>query len=332
MDHTTVAISRRDLLLAGCAASVIAATPTPAATRAAAALQSVPRPRRRVLRVAHLTDAHVQPEKRAREGLIACLEHVQSLSPADGGKPDLILAGGDNIMDAFDQTRDRADTLFRLWNSVLKDHCSIPVEHCVGNHDVWGWNKSKSKTRGDEAGWGKQRACEAFGLEKPYRAFERAGWRFIVLDSTFPAGDGYTARLDDEQFEWLAGQLASQPAMHTLILSHIPIISACAYFDGENEKSGDWRVPGSWMHIDARRISTLFHKHPNVKLALSGHIHLVDRVDYLGVTYLCHGAVSGAWWDGPYHQCNEGYGLVDLYDDGTFDHRYAEFPWIGAKE
>ncbi len=86
-------------------------------------------------------------------------------------------------------------------------------------------------------------------------------------------------------------------------------------------------VPGSWMHIDARRIKDLFLKHPNVRLCLSGHIHLVDRVEYLGVTYLCNGAVSGGWWKGANQECNPGYGLVDLYDDGTFENRYVEFPW-----
>jgi 3',5'-cyclic-AMP phosphodiesterase len=45
---------------------------------------------KRVLRIAHLTDVHVQPEKRAGEGLAACLNHVQQLPD----KPDLILTGG----------------------------------------------------------------------------------------------------------------------------------------------------------------------------------------------------------------------------------------------
>jgi 3',5'-cyclic-AMP phosphodiesterase len=67
-------------------------------------------------------------------------------------------------------------------------------------------------------------------------------------------------------------------------------------FDGDNEKSGDWVIPGAWVHIDARRIVELFHQHKNVKLCLSGHIHLFDRVLYNGVTYICDGAVCGRWW------------------------------------
>jgi hypothetical protein len=84
-------------------------------------------------------------------------------------------------------------------------------------------------------------------------------------------------------------------------------------------------VPGAWLHLDARRIKDLFHRHLQVKLCLSGHIHLVDRVDYLGVTYCCSGAVSGGWWDGPCQEFPNGYGLVTLYNDGSFDNRYVAY-------
>ena len=30
---------------------------------------------------------------------------------------------------------------WRVWNSVWRAECSLPVEHAIGNHDVWGWNK-----------------------------------------------------------------------------------------------------------------------------------------------------------------------------------------------
>jgi len=48
---------------------------------------------------------------------------------------------------------------------------------------------------------------------------------------------------------------------------------------------------------------------------------LRDRIEYNGVTYLCNGAVSGNWWRGAYQECEPGYALLDLYDDGTFEHR-----------
>jgi hypothetical protein len=153
----------------------------------------------------------------------------------------------------------------------------------------------------------------------------------VILDSTHPReGDkkGYVAKLDDEQFDWLAKDLAAVDARTpVIVVSHIPILCACAFLDGENEKSGDWRVPGAWMHIDARRIKDLFLKHANVKLCLTGHVHLWDRVEYNGVAYVCNGAVCGGWWKGFYQETPEGYGIVDLFHDGTFDVAYVKFGW-----
>ncbi|MFN4243071.1 MAG: metallophosphoesterase family protein [Tepidisphaerales bacterium] len=280
--------------------------------------------RRRVLRVAHLTDTHLDASRRkSDEGLIACLRHV-----GEHFRPDLILAGGDNIREAFNVPEDVAAAQFEQWRRLIRAHSPAPVVHCIGNHDVWGWDKANSQTTGNEPRFGKAWAVEAFELPNRYYAFDRAGWHFVVLDSTFPHDEGYKGRLDDEQFEWLERDLAATPpTTPVLVLSHIPIVSAAALFDGENEKTGDWVVPGAWVHIDARRIKDLFYRHRNFKLALSGHLHLVERVEYLGVHYICDGAVSGGWWKGPYHEFDTGYGVIDLYDDGSFDWAFVVYPW-----
>lgn len=285
-----------------------------------------PKGRKRVLRLAHLTDVHVQPELNAPKGMAACLEHVQG----QGDKPELILFGGDCVMDSFGQTRARTQTQWDLWHKLLQDHCSLPWEGCIGNHDVWGWSKSRSGATGEEKEFGKQWATEALRMSHRYRSFVRAGWKFIVLDSTHPGPqpETYTAKLDNEQFDWLAAEVAGTPkTTPILILSHIPIFSASPFLDGLNEKSGNWNVPGAWMHIDARKLIGLFHEHGNVKICLSGHIHLADRVDYLGTTYYCNGAVCGGWWKGKYQQFGEGYALVDLYDDGTTACEYITYGW-----
>lgn len=282
-------------------------------------------PRKRVLRIAHLTDIHVQPERNAEQWMRECLRHVHQLKD----QPDVIFNGGDTIMDAFGQTADRTRIQWELWKKVMEEERSIPLVSCIGNHDVWGWNKETSGATGEEPLYGKRWAMESLGLTSRYFSFDQAGWHFVVLDSTHAHGEKhYRGRLDEEQFEWFAGDLASVDAQTpTLVLSHIPILSASAYFDGDNEKSGDWVVPGAWMHLDARRIKDLFLNHPQVKLCLSGHIHLLDRVDYNGVTYLCNGAVCGNWWKGNYQECPPGYALINLYDDGSFEHEYVLYGW-----
>lgn len=318
-------LSRRGLIKAAGAAAVTGV----AAPFIRAAEPVVSRPTRGpVLRIAHLTDIHVQPERKAAEGFAACLHHVQSQPE----KPDFILNTGDSVMDSIGAGESRTREQWRVFGSVLKQENSLPIEQCIGNHDCWGLNRKESRTTGREPLYGKKWALDALGLARPYRSFDRAGWHFVILDSTLPQGDGYKGALDDEQFSWLQSDLRRvDPKVPVLVASHIPILSVCVFLGGENEKSGDWVIPAAWMHTDARRMKDLFLKHPNVRLCLSGHVHLVDRADYAGVTYLCNGAVCAGWWKGNYQECEPGYGLVDLCADGRFSHRYVTFGWKAAE-
>ena len=320
-------ITRRDSIITlGAAAAGLLTWGTTPRTADATAPNAV---RKRALRIAHLTDIHVEPELRAGEGMAACLHHVQQLAD----KSDLIVTGGDSVMDSFEADDARTTLQWDLWHSVMKNECSTPVRSCIGNHDVWGWAKSKSKTTGDEPTWGKKRAIEMLRLEDRYYSFSQAGWQFIVLDSTQPLPDGsegYTANLDEAQFDWLARTLRDTPtSMPVMIISHIPILSATPILWAQDEQ-GNFEISGSLMHTDCIKLKDLFAKHANVKLCVSGHMHLIDRVDYNGVAYLCNGAVSGNWWKGRHKDCDEGYALVDLYDDGSFDHEYVKYGWKAA--
>jgi len=283
--------------------------------------------RARALRFAHLTDIHIQPERQAAAGLAACVHHVQ----ADPDKVELVITGGDLVMDSFDAGFDRTKQQWDLYTGVLRSECGVPVRHCLGNHDIWGWNKKKSQTTGEEPRWGKAWATQLLELPKPYYSFDQAGWHFIVLDSVFPDGDGYIGRLDEAQVAWLESDLTANAGKPTVVVSHIPIVTVCAMMhDGKSAKGAHSLGHGS-MHADAGALHGLFVKHGGVKLCLSGHIHLNDRAEYEGVTYICDGAVSGAWWKGKEDRCDEGYGVVDLFEDGAFEHRYVKYGWKAAK-
>ena len=58
---------------------------------------------------------------------------------------------------------------------------------------------------------------------------------------------------------------------------------------------------------------------------------MIERIDLDGVSYICDGAVSGAWWKGAKERCPEGYGVFDLFDDGTFKHEYVAYGWKAAE-
>jgi len=280
----------------------------------------------RSLRIAHLTDIHLQPERKAEKWLAACLQHIQNLDD----KPDLLINGGDAIMDALAASESRTRIQWDLWRKVIQAECSLPIEHCLGNHDLWGWDKTKSGVRGTEPLFGKKWAMNEYGLSRAFRSFDRNGWHIVVLDSTQPkATSVYEARLDEEQLSWLENDLnlvgGRKPVM---VVSHIPILTACGFFHvPQSEKSGDWLMLGVLMHLDAARLISLFLKHKNVKLCLSGHIHLIDRVVYNGVTYLCNGSVCANWWKGKFHECEPGYAVIDLYEDGGFQHEYKPYGW-----
>jgi 3',5'-cyclic AMP phosphodiesterase CpdA len=282
--------------------------------------------RKRALRLAHLTDTHIQPELKADQGVGACLRHCQS----QADKPDLILTGGDCVMDSFEADQARTSLQWDLWKKVMKSELSTPVRSALGNHDIWGWNKGKSKTTGAERGWGKNLAVENLGIPNRYYSFDQGGWHFAVLDSVQVDPDnanGYLGFLDDEQFAWLEADLA-KTASPTLLLSHIPILSVCSFTENTGAlKARKQEISGGLMHIDSHKLRQLFLKNPHVKLCLSGHIHLVDRVEYDGVTYLCNGAVSGSWWKGAHHRCQPGYAMLDLFDDGTFTNTYETYGW-----
>ena len=274
----------------------------------------------RVLRIAHMTDPHLDTGSNQEKWTRICIKHIHEQED----RPDIIFNGGDTISDALRQEEQTVIKQWDIWKGIKND-ITLPIVHCIGNHDVWGIKEAESDPR-----YAKAWAVNELGLENRYYDFERSGWHFIVLDSTHPKDDGgwYTAKLDEEQFQWLEGKLESIPSDRPVfIFSHIPILCAAAFFDGDNEESGNWQIPGAWVHIDARRIVELFHKHPNVKVGISGHIHLMDKVVYNEVTYYCNGAVSGSWWDGSYHQTPPGYALLNLFEDGTFNREYVAYGW-----
>jgi len=276
--------------------------------------------RKRNLRIAHITDIHLQPEKDAAKKFTKCLHHLQNQKD----KPDIIFSGGDTIMDALDKDRSRVEIQWNLWHSIIKDECSLKIEYCIGNHDVWGYEKAKS-----EPDYGKKYATEMMKLNNRFRSFDMNGWHFIVLDSTHIRDDGkwYTAKLDPEQREWLEKDLAATNLnTPVLVLSHIPIFAACVFQFGDYVKNDRFEVPGSWMHTDCADLIALFNNHPNVKSCISGHMHLLDTVIYNDVKYMCNGAVSGDWWNtGKFHETKAGYSLLDVYDDGSVEREYVQY-------
>lgn len=279
-----------------------------------------PTARKRSVRFAYLGDTHILPDRTPMESVAKCFHHVQS----HADKPAFILHGGDVIMDALAKDRDDIRKQWDAWNTVVKADNSLPIEYCIGNHDIWGFEGAKTDPM-----YGKRWAIDQMKISGRYRSFDKNGWHFIILDSVQlkPDDKWYTGYIDGEQLEWLKQDLArTGTKTPTLVLSHIPIFSPTAFFSQQNIKDGNWSISAGLVLSNTPELLTLFYQYPNVKTALSGHMHLLDRVEYNGVTYLCNGAVSGNWWKSDtYQQTKAGYALIDLYDDGSVERTYLQY-------
>jgi 3',5'-cyclic AMP phosphodiesterase CpdA len=279
---------------------------------------------KRSVRFVHLTDTHVYAGRSAAQGLAQAIRHIHALPD----RPAFILNGGDAIMDALEVPRDQVDAQWELWLSTWRENSSLPLRHCLGNHDVWGWNKAKSKTTGHEPGWGKQVALERLGLERSHYRFDEGPWRFLVLDSmTFDDETAYRAELDTAQFDWLRGELRdTPPTMPVVLVSHVPILTVGTVgFSTELRKFP--QASRMLAHRDALELLQLFRQHPNVKLCLSGHTHLTETISFAGIDFVNSGAICGLWWKGNFHHTDEGYNVVDLFDDGTYRTQYIGYGW-----
>ena len=269
------------------------------------------------LRVAHITDVHLKGAMDAPRHFTDCLRHVRNQEK----KVDLILNGGDIVFDMNKENLDTIDAQWKLVHNIMQAECNIPVRYALGNHDIW-WNEN---SRG-EAVYGKKYSLDQLHMTTPHYSFEQGGWKFIVLDSVHLDVDNtwYIGKLGDEQMEWLRQELQATPATTpVLVLSHIPILTGTVLV--EDNIVNRWEILGGQMHTDTAKIISLFYQYPNVKLCLSGHIHLREKLVYNNVAYICNGAVSGAWWKGNNRETAPGYGILDLYPDGTFTESYVNY-------
>lgn len=186
---------------------------------------------------------------------------------------------------------------FENWRNLLDGNVFVPYAHVIGNHDIW---RPKEETIEDP----KSFAVEYFAMPHRYYRTDYRGWSFFLLDVFHP---GSATQIDEEQWSWLDSELASASGP-ACIVTHTPIFSVSNII----ESGGVGR---------AKEIRELFLKHENVRLALSGHQHHVDRCEYDRVVYICGGAVSGAWWNGSYAHFPPAYVILDLWPDGKVESR-----------
>ncbi len=270
----------------------------------------------RALRIAHITDVHILDQLNAATCFTRVVNELNSMKD----RPDMIINTGDTVRDENNQTRETVTGYWKVWNKIMAQN-RIPVFSALGNHDVWyGPDAILDEEYKKDKRYGKNWAVEMLSMPGRYYSFETKGWQFIALDSINGAS-GY--QLDEEQFEWLGDKLKKIPVSQPIcVFNHVPILAmGPTMYETKRKPITEVKFPSADMHNDHQRIKDLFFQHRNVKLCLSGHVHYIDSVEYLGVKYLCNGAVSGNWWRDPIvlDEFPPVYTIIDLYTDGTSD-------------
>ena len=265
----------------------------------------------------HFTDIHVQPELRAAQGFRQAVLTMNQLKP----KPVLAIAGGDLVMDAFEQEYSRADQLYELYRGIVKD-INFPVYSVLGNHDLFGV-ASKPPVSSTHPEYGKKMFANRLGGGKTYRSFDFRDWHFVLLDSIrVTASLSYEGGIDDAQFDWLKEDLNSVGRERPVILvSHIPFFSILPTLQSGSTEA----VPASIVIRNAKEILE-FCSGFNVRLVLQGHVHIVEEHGYKNEQIITSGAVCGNWWRGPRMGHPEGFAVYTI-DEDRIRWSYETYGW-----
>lgn len=310
-------VDRRRFLTLSAAAAAASAIPSMAQPATVAKAGS--------LRLIFFTDTHNQPELRANEGTALALAKIKSL------KPDLCIQGGDHVMDLTSVPRTRSLMLLDQYQKTEHILDGIPIQHVIGNHDVFGRSPDSGVETSDPL-YGKKAFEQRFNT-RTYRSFDRSGYHFILLDSIqiTPQRD-FDAMIDPEQLAWLKGDLARTPAGTPIIVaSHVPLVSAAPQYtplDDKAAKAAAYQaVTGlhGFLLGNARDVTQLFEGH-NVIAVLQGHTHINETVYWRDTPYITSGAVCGNWWHGSRWGTPEGFTLLEL-SAGTVRWRYETYGW-----
>jgi 3',5'-cyclic-AMP phosphodiesterase len=255
-----------------------------------------------------VTDAHLQPELNGVVGTDMAFKKARSV------KADFAINGGDHVFDALGVPKQRALTLFDLYDKTEQD-LGVKVYHTVGNHDVLGIYPASGIAQDDPL-YGKKLFEQRFG--KLYYSFDHKGHHFIVLDSIGITPDrAYEGRIDAAQLQWLAADLAALPSGAPIIVSvHIPLVTAFGAYMPEQTVAPTHH---SLSVANANQVLDLFAGH-NVLGVLQGHTHINETVLWKGVPYITSGAVCGNWWHGTRLGTPEGFTVVTVANNKLTTH------------
>lgn len=231
---------------------------------------------------AFITDMHLDYKGNTLKYFDKAVDKINIL------KPDFIITGGDNIIDATHPSESHADSLYNLYLSQIK-RFNMPVHTGIGNHESFGVNNPNISP--DNPFYGKKMYETKIG--KRYYTFNHNGWKFFMVDDVLntDTGSKYVGCVDKEQMEWLKRELAATDSTTPIVIcSHIPFISSLKKFE-LGSLSGNSENDGVSNSIEFFNLFT----HYNLKLVLQGHFHFLEVLYVNGIHYVTGPSLTARW-------------------------------------
>ncbi|MDX2414600.1 MAG: metallophosphoesterase [Bacteroidales bacterium] len=256
-----------------------------------------------VLKFAFLTDIHLNPKYNG------CYDGLNmAIQSAKEHGAELVITGGDNAeVDVFKSDTLSARKVLGEFKEIINSS-SIKINPTMGNHDRFWGIVSKEKPYGE--------ALYEEIIGPSYYSFEKAGWKFLILNTIQTGEKGYF--IDSIQMAWIRDELRIAGKEKPLIVSvHVPMMTVYSA-----SARGQLRMD---MFNNYNEVRSLFDEY-NLKLVLQGHVHIHEEILSRGVQYVTGGAVSASWWEGPYFGTEEGYLLLSLTAN-DLSWEYIDYGW-----
>jgi len=192
------------------------------------------------LRFVHVSDLHILADPGRRQHGVDTADVLRQAIPMINGlRPDFVVASGDLIGDESEES-------YRRLQALLAP-LAVPIHLQMGNHD-------------SRAAYRRVFHPGLPATDDPVcEAFERAGVRFVLADSTLPGKE--EGQLSPAQLAWLEAELAAHPGRPTWVfLHHQPLPIYIRWLDRLGLTD-----PEPFLAILAR--------HSQVRAVAYGHVH-----------------------------------------------------------
>ena len=224
----------------------------------------------------HASDTHISPASVERTRRLRTL--VDSLRPA------FLLITGDLVRDALRVPEAEATGYYDLFARETASFAT-PLWTVPGNHEIFGIERHLSLVSPRHPLYGRGMYRRYLGPD--YYSFTYGGVHFVGLNTVDTDDLWYHGHVDSTQVAWLERDLAQvPPGMPVVTFDHIPFISA---FDALAGYRDDPPAPTlitvkgktSFRHLvsNAQEVLAVLRARRHV-LALGGHLHVVERIEY----------------------------------------------------